>query len=181
VACRWCRTYFLKRGRTVPYLHDTQDVVADEQQRSQMRSESKSEARPAPSTSSAGAFDVVNVNPGLQRLEDIYTALWLALRTLVRTAFAANTDVLEAGTQVQAWLDDVMRGNHSPLQDGQQQTTQQEGCWGALPTLLSSERLQLHMDCMNALGQVISIEDVDDLGGSVSLAQQQNIVKYAFI
>ena len=35
--------------------------------------------------------------------------------------------------------------------------------------LLPSERLQVHMDCMNALGQIITIEDVDDIGGSVSL------------
>jgi hypothetical protein len=33
--------------------------------------------------------------------------------------------------------------------------------------LLGSERLQVHMDCMNALGQVVAIEDVDDMGGSV--------------
>ena len=34
--------------------------------------------------------------------------------------------------------------------------------------LLPHERLQVHMDCMNSIGQIISIEDVDDLGGAVS-------------
>ncbi len=34
--------------------------------------------------------------------------------------------------------------------------------------LHSGERLKLHMDCMNAYGQIITIDDVDDMGGSVS-------------
>jgi hypothetical protein len=36
-------------------------------------------------------------------------------------------------------------------------------------TLLASERLQVHMDCMNATGEIVAIEDVDDMGGSVSV------------
>jgi hypothetical protein len=35
-------------------------------------------------------------------------------------------------------------------------------------TLLASERLQVHMDCMNATGEIVAIEDVDDMGGAVS-------------
>ena len=31
--------------------------------------------------------------------------------------------------------------------------------------LLPTEQLQVHMDCMNALGQLAAIEDVDDMGG----------------
>jgi hypothetical protein len=37
--------------------------------------------------------------------------------------------------------------------------------------LVGSERLQVHMDCMNALGQIVRIEDVDDMGGLVSPIQ----------
>jgi hypothetical protein len=33
--------------------------------------------------------------------------------------------------------------------------------------LRDSEQLQVHMDCVNAVGEVIAIEDVDDMGGSV--------------
>jgi hypothetical protein len=33
--------------------------------------------------------------------------------------------------------------------------------------LKSSERLQVHMDCLNAHGQIVGIEDVDDMGGQV--------------
>lgn len=34
-------------------------------------------------------------------------------------------------------------------------------------TLKDSERLLVHMDCMNAFGQIVKIEDVDDMGGQV--------------
>ena len=34
--------------------------------------------------------------------------------------------------------------------------------------LRATEQLQVHMDCLNALGEVVGIEDVDDMGGSVS-------------
>ncbi len=33
--------------------------------------------------------------------------------------------------------------------------------------LKSNERLQVHMDCMNAHGQLVEIEDVDEMGGQV--------------
>lgn len=33
---------------------------------------------------------------------------------------------------------------------------------------VGEERLQVHMDCMNAAGEVVAIEDVDDMGGAVS-------------
>lgn len=32
--------------------------------------------------------------------------------------------------------------------------------------LLPGERLQVHMDCINGIGQIVTIEDVDDMGGS---------------
>ncbi len=34
--------------------------------------------------------------------------------------------------------------------------------------LLPHEKLQIHMDCMNSIGEVITVDDVDDLGGAVS-------------
>lgn len=33
--------------------------------------------------------------------------------------------------------------------------------------LLPHEKLQLHMDCVNALGEIVGVEDVDDMGGVV--------------
>src|SRR5687768_14826248 len=34
--------------------------------------------------------------------------------------------------------------------------------------LAPGERLQVHVDCMNAVGDIVTVEDVDDMGGSVS-------------
>jgi len=31
--------------------------------------------------------------------------------------------------------------------------------------LLNHEKLQIHMDCLNALGEIINVDDVDDMGG----------------
>ena len=33
--------------------------------------------------------------------------------------------------------------------------------------LRPEEQLQVHMDCLNAVGEIVTIEDVDDMGGSV--------------
>jgi hypothetical protein len=34
--------------------------------------------------------------------------------------------------------------------------------------LFPHEKLQLHMDCLNALGEIVTVDDVDDMGGVVS-------------
>lgn len=36
--------------------------------------------------------------------------------------------------------------------------------------LEESERLLVHMDCMNSFGQIVKIEDVDDMGGQVPVS-----------
>lgn len=33
--------------------------------------------------------------------------------------------------------------------------------------LLPHEKLQIHMDCLNALGEIVNVDDVDDMGGVV--------------
>lgn len=38
-------------------------------------------------------------------------------------------------------------------------------------TLTGQERLQVHLDLMNGVGDIVTIEDVDDMGGSVSLTK----------
>lgn len=40
------------------------------------------------------------------------------------------------------------------------------GLSNAAFVLKHGEQLQVHMDCMNALGEIVAIEDVDDMGGS---------------
>lgn len=49
------------------------------------------------------------------------------------------------------------------------QILQQESFRESLCCLKHGEWLQLHVDCMNGVGEVIGIDDVDDMGGSVSL------------
>lgn len=39
--------------------------------------------------------------------------------------------------------------------------------------LVGEEKLQLHIDCMNALGEIVSLEDVNDLGGAVRLLSRR--------
>ena len=65
-----------------------------------------------------------------------------------------------------------MKGNISP-ELGQMDFFQLEQ-WRSLGlnessfALRPNEQLQVHMDCLNAVGEIVSIEDVDDMGGSVS-------------
>lgn len=49
----------------------------------------------------------------------------------------------------------------------QQEQWRSLGLHDALYSLRPNEQLQVHMDCMNAVGEIVSIEDVDDMGGSV--------------
>ena len=51
------------------------------------------------------------------------------------------------------------------------------------PSLLlrSQEKLQVHMDIANAVGEVVTIEDVDDLGGSVSCMVNCNYLLFECI
>ena len=100
---RWCRTYFLQRGKTVPYLFDPDELVS-----SLTESESKqADARVSTSShainnnnnnNSSGA---TSTDPLLQRMELLYVTLWRGLRANVREVFATNSDVLEAGTALQ--------------------------------------------------------------------------------
>lgn len=45
--------------------------------------------------------------------------------------------------------------------------------------LTGQERLQVHLDLMNGVGDIVTIEDVDDMGGSVRLPVL--LVKCVFI
>ena len=82
---RWCRTYFLQRGRTAAAVEvsaASDDLLAE-------YANVPSEKVPRGVTSS------------LLRLEGLYMKLLLSLRLVVKLAFARHSDVLEAGTEVQ--------------------------------------------------------------------------------
>ena len=146
---RWCRTYILQRGKRLSYVRDADALV----QR---------------------AYDEVPWNALqsnsaiIQRIESLNAKLVYCLRACIKSAFSVHSDVLDAGQAVQLTIDRMMKSS-DPL-------TSDEIADGVLPVLLplalrnvllmGQEYLQVHMDCVNAHGSVVTIEDVDDLGGT---------------
>lgn len=72
---------------------------------------------------------------------------------------------------LQRKLDLVMKGQMDAEQEGVNIFEQEQ--WRSLAldaaswSLRPHEQLQVHMDCLNAVGEIVTIEDVDDMGGSV--------------
>ena len=79
VFTRWCRSYFLHRGKSLSPFSPTDNTGTDSSKNSVSSEISKSVAR----------------------LDAIYGKLLIGLRATVKTAFAKHNDVLEAGTYVQ--------------------------------------------------------------------------------
>lgn len=101
----------------------------------------------------------------VERLEGIYGKLLIGLRAAVKAAFSVHTDVLEAGTFVQQAMGTFMKGKQLPgIEISAEELVAVDDF-----ELLPGERLKLHMDCLNAHGQIVTIDDVDDMGGSVSV------------
>lgn len=148
---RWCRTYFLHKGRHAATLKDAAALVEKEEDLALDQREE--EEIPA----------VVRMRAVLSRLDSLYLKLQHCLGWAVRLAFSSYDDVLEAGQFVQLVLDAAMKGE-----------TVVEGVKIPFPERLAlqsvrlqgTEQLQVYMDCMNGFGKVVSIEDVDDMGGT---------------
>jgi len=168
---RWSRTFFLHRGRTAAAVEASDDLFIDEDDEGEGKHSE---------LASAGKMELERgVAASLERLESLYVKLLLAMRLVVKIAFAKHSDVLEAGTEVQRKLDAIMKGTQEESkaeEDGDDEgvdifTREQ---WRALKldsaalSLRPEEQLQVHMDCINAVGEIVTIEDVDDMGGSVS-------------
>lgn len=94
----------------------------------------------------------------IQRLMSLYVKLWFALRVLVHDLFLSSQDVLTAATELQRRLNDVLRNIQN---DG----NEVDFLLSMSGTIQANEKLQLHIDCMNALGEIITLEDVQDMGG----------------
>jgi hypothetical protein len=86
-------------------------------------------------------------------------------------------------SNIQAKLDAIMKGSDACRGEGKDSVgdegsagldlfqSEQWKCLGLDDQeliLRDYEQLQVHMDCVNAVGEVIAIEDVDDMGGSVT-------------
>lgn len=93
--CRWCRTYFLRRGRSIDLISDADAVVQQDSEE-----DDSHHAHHHHSDSSSHQHSAEDC-AALNRLEAFYIKLWMGLRSVVRTAFASHTDVLEAGTYIQ--------------------------------------------------------------------------------
>lgn len=108
-----------------------------------------SDDRPVDSNASTGAlFSTTADADSIDRLEAIYLMLWTGLRSAARDVFAhaATESVLDMAAKVesymQAWVDKY-----------------------SLIKLASGEKLKLHMDCINGVGQVCPADEVQDIGG----------------
>lgn len=174
VGLRWCRTLFLQRGRTAAAVEVDDDLLLGDEEDGDHLSESK-----YADLAAAGKMEVDRgVAASLERLESLYIKLLLALRLVVKIAFTRHSDVLEAGTEVQRKLDIIMKGtaDESKEADTEGLDIFSREQWRSLRLdasalrLRPEEQLQVHMDCINAVGEIVTIEDVDDMGGSVSPA-----------
>eukprot|EP01032_Pedospumella_encystans_P011063 gene11063-12896_t len=176
---RWCRTYFLQRGRTAAQVDVSDDLLANNDAEYEDNGDEtyRTESKHSNDLVAAGKVDIDHgLAESLERLEGLYVKLLLALRLVVKIAFARHNDVLEAGTEVQRKLDALMKG--TPMEEGSAETdaegldifTQEQWASLRLDTaalrLRPEEQLQVHMDCLNAVGEIVTIEDVDDMGGS---------------
>jgi hypothetical protein len=129
--CRWCRTYFLQRGASLPLLSDAESLVDDHASSERERVEEEEEEEEDQDTGlgnedehvggraqnsqsqrrvaafgSASTVAIASYKKSAQwssicRLELLYSKLWICLRSVVKDVFARNHDVLEAGTAVQ--------------------------------------------------------------------------------
>lgn len=93
---RWCRTYFLQRGRIAASVDISNDLLIAAEE---------SEGGDSKHSEGMGHHEHYHIDTGvsnaLLRLEGLYTKLLLALRTAVKLAFSRHSDVLEAGTEIQ--------------------------------------------------------------------------------
>lgn len=62
---------------------------------------------------------------------------------------------------------DIFSGNYSAYDNQVEEKDDIDSLHESIQ-LMAHEKLQIHMDCMNAVGEVITVDDVDDLGGAVS-------------
>jgi hypothetical protein len=101
-SCRFCRTYFLETGRTLPTL----DLQEDLYEQKEVGETEAVDADDDLKSSIETREDAIV----LERMKRLYVKLWLSLRATVRVAFQTFTDVLEAGTFIQNTIDSHMKG-----------------------------------------------------------------------
>lgn len=151
---RWCRTYILQKGKLIPKAIDPEALVAS---LSDLDSEENLQYL-EPNKSDLDKLDCVKRHS--ERLEYLYYKLVCGLRLSVHHAFSSFADVLDAGKDIQSNILLFLKGDFSF-----EHLIESDVTPNIIVKLSESEQLQVHMDCMNALGQIVKIEDVDDMGG----------------
>lgn len=101
---RWCRTYFLQRGRSAATVDVSDDLLAAEDEEvdgAYNATQGDSKSSEGHSHHQGSLHVDASVTKALRRMEGLYVKLLLGLRLVVKQAFARHSDVLEAGTEVQ--------------------------------------------------------------------------------
>lgn len=163
---RWCRSYFFGLGCNNFLLGELQKLLrhnASSAADDETESTSLSEMIPIELFKQLAFYrDEEKI---VQRMACLYVKLCVYLVRCSRIAFCNAFDIITAATELQEQLTAAMTNSeyvtdkdlHSLFPD-------------LSPLVLQGhERLQIHMDCMNALGEVITADEVDELGGAVSL------------
>jgi hypothetical protein len=98
---RWCRTYLLQRGRTAPSVDVSNDLIDEHATETGNAAVTGTVTGGGGGGGGNGSGVPRDVTASLWRLEALYAKLLIALRLVVKVAFAKHSDVLEAGQEVQ--------------------------------------------------------------------------------
>lgn len=160
---RWCRSYLLHRGRSTHRIHIDSLVSNGDEEEEQEGDEKQAEDDVIRSSTGSSTSISAVTEQGLRRLEALYCKLQLALRYAVRCAFTVSSSVLEAASFIQSSLDGIMKRKECFQVMGFRAASTTDGAVLDKVSLRKGEVMQLHMDCMNAHGQIITVEDIKDI------------------
>ena len=140
---RFCRTYFTTTGRSLPFVRDPEALTDD--------------------GSDSTDLDICAADPATERLRNLYFKLCCTLRWAVRATMAVQSDVYDVATEVRSIVDSVMKGKVSVAMFGDDAA--RHNLDEIRYSSSDGEELKVHIDCMNAFGQLVTIDDIDDMGG----------------
>lgn len=109
IGLRWCRTYFLHRGRVAISI-ETSNIYTETISSTMISNDDDSSYDKIVETKLdehevKKKYNIpMNISIAIQRLESIYMKLLISLRLLVKSSFSIHNDVLEAGTEIQVIL-----------------------------------------------------------------------------
>ena len=192
---RWCRTYLLKRGKCLDYLEDLDSLTREaENYRSNARGNesgdidvdggimeqddediaiaSRVKEYQNGTNSSLKSCPAV-ITQKIDRLESLYVKLSVGLKAIIRKLFNYEKDILEAANKFHLLIDLFMKGKYDEMNNAVEglscaidlESISGEGFDLNDIVLGKNEQVQVHIDCLDALGRIVSIEDIDDMGG----------------